>query len=1024
MSLTAPLQGEDESENIFELSPFRVETSSDEGYRATNATSGTRLNTEIKDLPMSIEVVTTEFIEDIGATDLKESLDYSSGISSELYFQAGGGAGPGANQTGLAETSPSASGSVGDVTNNALTIRGFNAPFQQRMGFRVGTTVPNYGVTLGALIDSVNVERHEILRGPGALLYGIGVISGIVNVQPKLPSAKQRTIISAGAGNNGYLRGTFDITGPLGSETVKGDLNYRFATAYTEDGDWTDFFSEEREYYVGQLEYRPIRNLTLLMEYQSGTTRFEGLEQQYLYDNLGGANNQFYRNEFYEQFDWGKTYGNLPPSYRATGPDTWYERKENTYLFNVEFTPVKNLTFNVGYFNSEQDADRFTVNLSQFNNTDGPINVSRDLDPNAYYYLDNNPDQSTPDFLRDDFKAIRYWWVLRPQSADSEQVRAEANYLLETGWFNGSQAMHNFLVGYQSIEDEVEFFRGTEFPGDVWNETLADASIPINEDGDAYFVRDFFDFSPLRYNREPLAQPGRDYYTSNLWYSAYYGVYHGKFWNDRLSLIAGVREDRYQAYEEEWRREKFDPTNKRTGTERARYNFEDPVKISTGTIAVNFALTDAVSIYALKAQGVAPNTGQLDGADNFIPPEETESEEIGLKFDLLDGKLSGTISAYRITRENATWFWENAPDPKSWVGGPFDEAGQKFDPARYESGEIRRSYGVDLSYFDPATELNWPLNADGTLRRVPPRQSDLPPGVVAIQTRFTPGGFGSDGIEQTIVYLDYDMLDEAGFRDNIENAFAEARTRSQPDDIDPITYRNFPTLGNGFNASNWPGSTVTFTDEATGVDLQLIYAPLDNWQIVVSYAHTEREAVSGFHLVDARDVNEGILYGTEYDIWVRDLGRENFVDPTMASTATGGGVEGLSLYFGPEDTGSVWSNYKFVEGSLDGFEFGLGFIYQGPARTSVPIGGVDLATNRYPTPTTKEYYRFDTALTYKRSFERFDFRISLNIYNVLGEHYLENSITYENVVSGDPERRRSFRYVEPRYYRITMTLAF
>ena len=62
------------------LSPFVVSTNKDEGYRATNSISGTRLDTAIKDTPMPIEVVTRQFLEDTGATDLRSALKYSSGI--------------------------------------------------------------------------------------------------------------------------------------------------------------------------------------------------------------------------------------------------------------------------------------------------------------------------------------------------------------------------------------------------------------------------------------------------------------------------------------------------------------------------------------------------------------------------------------------------------------------------------------------------------------------------------------------------------------------------------------------------------------------------------------------------------------------------------------------------------------------------------------------------------------------------------------------------------------------------------
>lgn len=51
---------------IVELNPFIVDVSKDKGYKATNATSGTRLNTAIKDLPMPISVITEQFLRDTG----------------------------------------------------------------------------------------------------------------------------------------------------------------------------------------------------------------------------------------------------------------------------------------------------------------------------------------------------------------------------------------------------------------------------------------------------------------------------------------------------------------------------------------------------------------------------------------------------------------------------------------------------------------------------------------------------------------------------------------------------------------------------------------------------------------------------------------------------------------------------------------------------------------------------------------------------------------------------------------------
>ena len=179
-----------------------------------------------------------------------------------------------------------------------------------------------------------------------------------------------------------------------------------------------------------------------------------------------------------------------------------------------------------------------------------------------------------------------------------------------------------------------------------------------------------------------------------------------------------------------------------------------------------------------------------------------------------------------------------------------------------------------------------------------------------------------------------------------------------------------------------------------------------------------------FRLSAAESISSGLSYGTEYDVWVRDLGRENFEDPTDPSTATGGGVKGLNLSFFPEDSAAVWSNYKSTDGPMKGFEFGLGVTYRGPAQTSVGIGGSDLVQNLYGTPDSKEIYQLNGAITYKHRFEAFDLRLSLNLYNLLDESYYESRTAYENVVTGEDENRRYYFYVEPRRFRLTATLIF
>ena len=86
-------------EEIVELSPFTVNTSSDVGYVAGNTLAGSRLNTRLRDTASSVSVFTREFLDDIGITDLRELMEYtvngemdtnSQGASSEQNRIIGG----------------------------------------------------------------------------------------------------------------------------------------------------------------------------------------------------------------------------------------------------------------------------------------------------------------------------------------------------------------------------------------------------------------------------------------------------------------------------------------------------------------------------------------------------------------------------------------------------------------------------------------------------------------------------------------------------------------------------------------------------------------------------------------------------------------------------------------------------------------------------------------------------------------------------------------------------------------------
>lgn len=1161
-ALLAQASDSEDDELAFELSPFAVETTDDVGYLASNSVSATGLNTPIRDLPMTVQVINIEQMRDQGATDLDEALRYSSGVFTESTEAASGGAGPDANRGASASAERSASASArGSRFANVVNIRGFDVPFQNRLGFRVGGLVitPTTNIALGGLLDASNMERMEVVKGPNSLLYGIGVISGIVNVIPKKPLSEDRYSLNVSVGSDDFFRTTGDVTGPLIHSEKWGYLNYRVIGTYEERGNWTDWSQKFLQYGVGQLDYTsPNRKWNIFLEAQWAETRFEGTGSQWIYDDLRGSALPDFRNEYGEAYNWGRedeitgmgrltrkvtppirpgfpptitlafeeadpddrsfSGGSLPDSYRITGPDTYEEREETNLLLDLNYTPTDRLAFSAGVYYVTQDSEEFDVNVRTINNRDSfnvrnLLTVLPENDPEGLIDLAwgvsnravneaDGLDSSVVNSL-DDVKLTRYWWSLRPQSSESFQWRAKGTYTFETPFLFGQEATHSLLVGYQYINDNIDFLDGNEGAERAFNRNDA-----LN---DALYFRAVDDFSVMRYSGENLAMPADDWRNQDIWFHGGYGVWQGKFFNDRLGLMAGIRYDQYNATTATY--DRLSPEQRAAGVQEAGYvdnpfnqtygigprtrNFEKDVSAWSKLFALNFKVTDEFTAYALYSEGLSPNTGLTDGNNETIPAERTKAKEVGVKWEVWDRRISGSIAFYEIERTNAIWNFRWAPAPAKWAGAPnppTDYAGGagQFDPSP-NPGQYYLSYGIDGASLDEA------FVAD-VLRRATQSAPDPETGQV---TFFLPGPDGADGRpirqelvglvradrysnssqpfanQRRLIYVDYDHIDEnftvqvqngtdangdpiwetreISWREAFETAF---HNRQSSADIigsyDPFVFTRIPALdgeqtpGNAPTVGNSSGANVTFTDIAQGVDFEVVLTPIDNLQIIFNYAHTEREAQGAFNMVDYVDQVTGQQFaGTEYDAIVRIFGREAFgitsedtngdgvpdafynirgdrIDqdhPVLPSDAIGG-IDGLSLFFQSEDVASMWGKYSFDEGPLENLSLAFGLQYQGPAQTSIAIGGSELGENLFMTPEREERFRTDAAISYTFEGWGASWRLALNVYNLLDDRHGQTTVTYDNPITGGTEVRRTEVFYAPRSFRVSASMSF
>jgi outer membrane receptor for ferric coprogen and ferric-rhodotorulic acid len=135
------------TEELVELSPFTVISDGSDSYTALNTNSVTRFRAELAKLPVTADVFTERFMEDIAALSIEEMV---------IEYGTGTGVG-GANPSGSAEANR-----PGDKAANVnIKIRGLDSG-QMR--------VNSFGA--GGIDDTFAVERVDVVRGPQSLLNG------------------------------------------------------------------------------------------------------------------------------------------------------------------------------------------------------------------------------------------------------------------------------------------------------------------------------------------------------------------------------------------------------------------------------------------------------------------------------------------------------------------------------------------------------------------------------------------------------------------------------------------------------------------------------------------------------------------------------------------------------------------------------------------------------------------------------------------------------------------------------------
>ncbi|MEM1242719.1 MAG: TonB-dependent siderophore receptor [Cyanobacteria bacterium P01_H01_bin.26] len=221
-----------------------VVTGEDEdAYFVPDASTATRTDTPLRDVPQSIQVIPRQVIEDQQAVGLEDVLENAAGVTF-LRNNAGRGL--------------------------EFSIRGFNNVPVLRDGFLLPSFIGD-----AAEPEVANLERVEVLRGPASVLYGQAEPGGVVNLVTKQPLSEPYYNLQFQAGNGEFINPSIDFSGPL---TADGRLLYRLNALYRQEDGFRDYDNNFERFFVGPTLTWLISeqtDLTINLEYTDDREPFD-----------------------------------------------------------------------------------------------------------------------------------------------------------------------------------------------------------------------------------------------------------------------------------------------------------------------------------------------------------------------------------------------------------------------------------------------------------------------------------------------------------------------------------------------------------------------------------------------------------------------------------------------------------------------------------------------------------------------------------------------------------------------------
>ena len=698
VTLSAQEDSKTEDE-IFELSPFEVSIDPNQGYNPEKSIAGTKVVADLKDVPLSISVVTSALIEDLAATSLEDTLRFTTSVN----FQ----------QPAAALNTPS------------IFIRGNETRYVLRDGF-----VRWRGN------EAFFIEQVEIIKGPTAILYGQALPGGAINYSTKRPYFDDNRSGQASVGYDTFNRYFVNVDANV---QANDNLAVRALGVIRQGETFADYEKVDyRAWQVG-LVYHPTSTTKLFVNYDDISNHV---------DNPQTAGTIYWRgplnkgSEFLnQQGELGGGIGYHPLAEPGTNPwghpdlGTYADQETDSITMRLEQKLWDGLyarltyheidTRNSGRTGDTNDTSPLTGDSAVYsdnfisnvfgNPRSGTPGQTIDVNGNSYVVGDNKvladntiPD-ATPGAYHEGQRMVAVY--TRPGGG---QLRFIGNDLSVPGLYNPNVVPPRGLAeGFnQNSDDIIQAEITYEFEvANTSHRILAGfddrrgkfynpSGTPLNPGGNEWKVN----VHGVAYNletRELQDVNGNPYTRGNEFLrtidldkgtptkdeeQGMFVTYTGDFFDERLHILLGYRDTEASSTDTSGTTAEFTNESPQYG---ALYQITESVGIFASR-SESFLLTNA------RFTSIPPHPDNPDAytPNAAFPPQEGTGTDIGFKFDFANPRITGALTYFEIMHDQIP-----IQDP--------DVLNENGNPVAFPGGE-NYTEGVELELFFAPTD-NWQI---------------------------------------------------------------------------------------------------------------------------------------------------------------------------------------------------------------------------------------------------------------------------------------------------------------------------